>query len=153
MRKLTGEIDEARLLSGPLYSTSNDGMNGCFMFCRDGGLLRCIVSDGSDWKAKKLVGGTLPGKPWEHVSVSLESRCPTWEEMNFIKELFWRDDECVVQFHVPKTRHINIHPYCLHLWKPIGLKIPMPPSMCVGPSKEEMKTANQSAFKGLLRLK
>ena len=39
---------------------------------------------------------------WEHVSVSLPDRCPTWEEMCFIKDLFWNSDECVVQYHPPK---------------------------------------------------
>lgn len=150
MRKLTISIDSARLDSEPLASTTKDGMNGCFIFFREGVLLRCIVSDGSDWKDKKLVGGPLPGKPWEHVSVSLENRCPTWDEMNYVKEMFWRDDECAIQYHPPESNYINIMPYCLHLWKPIGLNIPMPPSMCVGPSKEEMKTAKQSAFKKLL---
>lgn len=151
MRKITKEIDAARVTSGPLASTIKDGMNGLFMFVRNDYLLRCIVSDGSDWKAKTLIGKPLAGKPWEHVSVSLANRCPTWDEMNFVKEMFWSDDECVVQYHPPKSEYINIMPYCLHLWKAVGVKIPMPPSMCVGPSKAEMKSAKQSAFKELLR--
>lgn len=65
--------------------------------------LRCIVSCGMGW---------------DHVSVSLDNRCPTWEEMDFVKRLFWNDDECVMQLHVPRTAHINVHPFCLHLWKP-----------------------------------
>lgn len=55
---------------------------------------------------------------WEHVSVSCEDRCPTWEEMQRVKELFWRDDETVIQFHPPKSEYVNHHQYCLHLWKP-----------------------------------
>lgn len=144
-------IDIMRVEEGPLASTKKDGMNGYFILHRDGFNLRCIVSDGSDWKAKKLVGGALPGKPWEHVSVSLKDRCPTWDEMNFVKETFWRDDECVVQFHPPKSSYINIMPYCLHLWKMVGSDFKMPPSMCVGPSDKEMKKAKQAAFKSLMR--
>ena len=151
MKKLNDQIDAARLTSGRLASSSKDGMNGLFFFDREGYCIRCIASDGSDWKAKKLVGGALPGKPWEHVSVSLDTRCPTWDEMNFVKEMFWRDDECVIQYHPPKSNYVNIMPYCLHLWKPIGVKIPMPPSMCVGPTDEQMKSAKQSAFRILIR--
>lgn len=65
---------------------------------------------------------------WEHVSVSLKHRCPNWDEMCFIKSLFWEDDECVVQFHPPKKEYVNVHPHCLHLWKPKDKSILMPPS-------------------------
>ena len=54
---------------------------------------------------------------WEHVSVSMKNRCPTWEEMCAIKDIFWCESECVVQYHPPKSEYINNHPYCLHLWK------------------------------------
>ncbi len=56
---------------------------------------------------------------WEHLSISVmrERRCPTWEEMDFIKDLWFDHHETVVQFHVPKSKHINDHPYVLHLWR------------------------------------
>ena len=53
---------------------------------------------------------------WQHVSVSLPTRCPTHEEMCFVKSLFWTDDETVVHFYPKKDEHINNHTYCLHLW-------------------------------------
>jgi len=56
----------------------------------------------------------------EHVSVSLRRRCPTWDEMSMIKDVFWEDDELVVQFHPPKSQYVNIHPNCLHLWRKVG---------------------------------
>jgi hypothetical protein len=55
---------------------------------------------------------------WDHVSVSLPDRCPTWEEMSHIKDLFFEDHETVMQLHVPKSEHINCHSYALHLWRP-----------------------------------
>lgn len=64
---------------------------------------------------------------WKHVSVSLARRCPTWEEMCRVKDIFWGEDECVVQFHPPKSEYVNLHPYCLHLWKKIGEKADLPP--------------------------
>lgn len=74
---------------------------------------------------------------WDHVSVSRPDRCPTWDEMCAIKELFFDDDECVMQLHVPKADHVNFHPYCLHLWKPRrGQRIPRPPAAYVGPVME-----------------
>ena len=75
----------------------------------------------------------MHGHPWEHVSVSLAERCPTWDEMCAVKAIFWRDDEAVIQFHPPESEYVNCHPHCLHLWKPVGRTIPLPPPMAVGP--------------------
>lgn len=73
------------------------------------------------------------GYGWEHVSVSLPHRTPTWDEMCFIKDVFWDETDMVVQYHPPKSEYINCHPYCLHLWRPIGQVIPAPESILVGP--------------------
>ena len=70
---------------------------------------------------------------WEHVSVSHATRCPTWQEMQHIKEVFWRDDEVVLQFHPAKADYVNFHPHCLHMWRPINQAIPIPPAELVGP--------------------
>lgn len=93
-----------------------------------GSHLTLVASDGKDWSE-----AGLPGVPWEHVSVSTPNRCPTWEEMAWVKSLCWGDEECVVEFHPPKSDHVNCHPYCLHLWRPVGVEVPRPPSLCVGP--------------------
>lgn len=74
------------------------------------------------------------GKGWEHVSVSTQNRTPTWAEMEHIKRLFFNDDETVMQLHVPPSEHVNRHEYCLHLWRPIGVEIPRPPAIFVGPA-------------------
>jgi hypothetical protein len=61
--------------------------------------------------------------------------------MAFVKDLFWHDDECVVQFHPPKSEYINNHPYCLHLWKP-PYEVKLPPSILVGVKEAgELKSA------------
>lgn len=70
--------------------------------------------------------------PWEHVSVSLPNRCPNWVEMDYIKSLFWDNEETVMQLHPPRSKWINNHPYCLHLWKPLTQEIPLPPQIAVG---------------------
>ena len=95
--------------------------NGFFAFKKNNITYYCQASDG---------GG------WEHVSVSLSvKRCPDWEEMCMIKNLFWDPEDCVVQFHPPASEYINNHPYVLHLWRPIGKQIETPPSILVGVKK------------------
>ena len=69
---------------------------------------------------------------WQHVSVSLPKRCPTWAEMAKVKKLFWGADETVVQFHPKRSEYINNHPYCLHLWKHRDGEHKLPPTLLVG---------------------
>lgn len=74
------------------------------------------------------------GDGWDHVSVSLEYRCPTWAEMERVKRLFFGDDETAMQLHVPPSQHVDCHPHCLHLWRPLQGAIPRPHSSLVGAS-------------------
>ena len=117
---------------GPdLYGTEDGaGNNGAFYLPArrlDAAPLKVIASDG---------GG------WEHVSVSLPDRCPSWHEMCHVKSLFWDAEDAVMQLHPPASDYVNQHPYCLHLWRPSweGAVIPLPPSWMVGvKSTEEPK--------------
>jgi hypothetical protein len=93
--------------------------------------LKLMVSDGTDWP--------FDAPAWEHVSVSTRSRTPNWREMEYVRSLCWADDELVLQFSVPRQKHINLHPYCLHLWRPIGVDIPLPPPETVGPAEDERR--------------
>jgi hypothetical protein len=90
-------LEECRI-AGPEFTTT-----GKFIVRRGNARLTVIASDG---------GG------WDHVSVSLPTRTPSWEEMCAIKDLFFEPTECVMQLHPPKDENISNHPYCLHLWRP-----------------------------------
>ena len=79
------------------------------------------------------------GADFEHCSVSLPTRCPSWEQMCAMKELFWKDDEVCMQLHPAKDQYVNNHPYCLHIWRPIDKEIPTPPSIMVGFKKNYTK--------------
>lgn len=72
------------------------------------------------------------GMGWEHVSVSTRRRTPNWREMEYVCRLFWHDEEAVMQLHPPRSRWVDNHPYCLHLWRPLLDHIPPPPSILVG---------------------
>ena len=110
-----------RVRTGPFASNASFGNNGAFFIPnrlgKDKLPFRVIASD---------------GEGWEHVSVSLPERYPTWEEMCLIKGIFWDTEDCVVQFHPPESQYVNDHPNCLHLWRPIGHDIPTPPRGLVG---------------------
>ena len=65
------------------------------------------------------------------VSPEKSKQTPRWEEMCKIKELFFEDDETVIQYIVAKKDNINVKENCLHLWKPTNQTVPMPPKCFV----------------------
>ena len=67
------------------------------------------------------------GEGWDHVSVSFQHRCPTWDEMKNVKEEFFEEDEVAIMIHPKKEDYVNFHPNCLHWWRPLYEEIPMPP--------------------------
>lgn len=118
--------EKYRLRKGELRSDpETDGNNGAgFIPVRTHRApLKFIASDGSF---------SVEGERWEHVSVSLPNRCPTWEEMCMVKALFWDDEDSVMQLHPPRSTWVNNHPYCLHLWRPVDAAVPLPPEWMVG---------------------
>ena len=89
---------------------------------------------GNGWvsvKGQNLVVVFSWGGGWDHVSVSLRNRCPTWDEMCTVKDIFFEPDECCVEYHPRKEDYVNFYPYCLHIWRPQKLKIPTPPTLFV----------------------
>ena len=54
---------------------------------------------------------------WEHVSVSRKHRVPNWQEMCFVKDLFWDKEETVIQFHPKLEKYVDTCGTCLHLWR------------------------------------
>jgi hypothetical protein len=108
----------------PALSVPEMGLTGAFVLMGPCGTELRIIANDAD---PQLTDN------WEHVSVSTARRCPNWIEMCFVKELFWQDEELVIQFHVPRSQHINNHPYVLHLWRDVTNPHPrMPPAYTVG---------------------
>jgi hypothetical protein len=123
MKSSLGELEKYRITTGARASDASWGFNGAFLVPRGGLRYLCLVSD---------EGG------WDHVSITIRNkrltqiqRTPTWEECCFVKDLFWAKQETVIQFHPPESEYVNIHPYCLHLWRPQGLDLPLPPRIFV----------------------
>jgi len=105
-----------------MASRYEDGNYGAFLVKhRDGGHLKILSSPGTD----------PDGYNWEHVSVSLENRCPRWEEMQWVRQQFWMPDEVVMQLHPAEEHYINRHPFTLHLWRHPDKPIPTPPTILV----------------------
>ena len=111
--------NQYRLRQGPHGSNESYGNNGAFSIPAPKSklCLHIIASDGMNW---------------EHVSVSLPNRAPNWTEMCFVKSLFWDEEDTVIQYHPPKSVYVNVHSYCLHLWRPFDFNVPTPPMELIG---------------------
>ena len=82
------------------------------------GMKSAIMKLPSGTQAQLVIGTNEGG--WEHVSISLRAkRLPTWEEMCLIKDIFWDDEEEVVQMQPRKSEYVNIAE-ALHLWRPVN---------------------------------
>lgn len=110
------ELEAKRITVGRMASSTIDGPNGVFELRNKNNPLIVVASNG---------GG------WDHVSVSAID-IPTWKEMCYVKDLFFREDEVVIQYHPAKVDYINNCNTCLHMWRPQNEFIPTPPKIMVG---------------------
>ena len=57
------------------------------------------------------------GKAWVHLSVSRKNReIPSWTLMSQVKETFLGPERTAYQVMPPRSKHVNIHEGCLHLF-------------------------------------
>jgi len=119
--------EKYRIVTGRLGSNSSFGNNGAFVIELPRGRTLFILA--------------ADGLGWEHVSIHVEiriskketkSQTPLWDEMCFVKDLFWDEEDVVMQLHPKKSEYVNNHPHVLHLWRPTHKEIPTPNKLLVG---------------------
>lgn len=114
--KLPESVEKYRITKSFLASDASYGCNGAFIIPYRSADLMVIISDQNGW---------------DHVSVSTEHRSPTWDEMCFIKSLFFEPEEIVIQYHPPESRYIDCCKNCLHMWRKQNHDYELPPSCMV----------------------
>ena len=74
------------------------------------------------------------GAGWYHVSIAPFKRgyVASWHDMCRLKDIFFNDDEAVIQIHPPKADYVNNLSNCLHLWQCKYREMVLPPSILVG---------------------
>lgn len=89
------------------------------MYCKPRGVADILIGKlrlSSGVECSFVAGWNEDG--WEHVSVELYARrLPTWNEMCEVKDIFWDEEEEVVQIHPQKSNYVNMTE-ALHLWRP-----------------------------------
>lgn len=124
--------EQYRLRQGPLASGPGHGNNGAFILPPKIGNrgLYVIASDGAGFEHVSV-----------HCAVGKKLYTPTWAEMCHVKDLFWEEEDTVMQLHPARSSYVNYHEHTLYLWRPIGREIPAPPSILVGPKTTDRSTA------------
>src|SRR5689334_15979573 len=115
---LSEKLESGRVRRGVWATTRDDGPNGIFIVRGPHGDMIELAAESGDGKSPVLVRGVRkaahPPTGWEHVCVTPENRTPTWEEMCFAKDLFWNEEECVVQYHPARSQYVKAHEHRLH---------------------------------------
>jgi len=123
--------EKFRTKHGKLATGEAAGNNGAFVFDNGGTRLYCIASDQMGF---------------DHVSVHAirngKVYTPSWAQMCWIKDQFWGEEDCVVQYHPAKAAYVNMHKHTLHLWRPTRQTLPVPNPLMVG--IPEAKTSGHS---------
>ena len=100
-------IDDVGVLPRVLpasYQQMDRTVDGVAYVRRDG--LSVIVS----------VARELDGKRWLHVSCARAKQLPSWQDLRDLKDLFIGAERTALQVLPPANKHVNIHPFCLHLF-------------------------------------
>lgn len=130
MKKDWAGLEKYRVRGGSLPSSTGDDF-GQFIIAIDRVVTLCVIAssgmpeEGFIWEHVSVHARTNAGKPNEKM------RTPTWDEMCYVKRIFWEPEEVVMQIHPAESEYVNDHPNVLHLWRPVGMPIPTPPTICV----------------------
>lgn len=80
---------------------------------------------------------------WKRIQVSLLNWWhqqlkvfPTWDEMCAIKDIFFNDDEAIIEIHPSDEYKIYEKDYTIDLWKPLNKELPLPNPDLVGKVKK-----------------
>lgn len=78
---------------------------------QDGASLR------NDQGLQVIVSGEFhDSKAWIHASLSRRSKMPTYEDLAMVKKVFVGDDKRAFMVLPDAAHHVNLHPFCLHLY-------------------------------------
>jgi len=66
-----------------------------------------IVSTANHW-----------GREWTHASMAWQDHVPSYNDLVDLHHAVWGSEGWAMQVFAPRTEHVNIHEYALHLWGP-----------------------------------
>lgn len=128
--KLPKNLVKYRVNLPDYEQVADDSIQGAFVIPYANAELRIVSSNGAGW---------------DHVSVSVAGRCPTWDEMHWIRKLFFEPNETVIQIDPPEHDYVSFHRHTLHMWRNQRQVIDLPPKWMIAPIKDQIPRLNQYA--------
>ena len=121
MKKESRLIKKVKAIGGVVIESGEDGF-ACQLPRKGGYYTLCVIVS---W-----------GAGWDHCSVHARINerdifTPFWEDMAYVKAMFFKPSECVVQYHPPSDVYVNTHEHVLHLWRQQAEETKLPPKWMV----------------------
>lgn len=82
-------------------------------------------TDDGEWRSMFITCAAHEGVEWVHASLAASEHVPSYEEMCWMHKAIFGDGYAYQQF-VPRTSHVNIHEFALHLWGRLDKSPAMP---------------------------
>lgn len=69
-------------------------------------------------KLRFIVSGETEqdGKRWVHLSIIKANAIPEWNELVRVRNAVLGEEALCLHIVSRRSQHVNIHPYCMHLW-------------------------------------
>lgn len=98
--------------------------NGCALREVRKRVLALMMRD--DGLALGVSAGLIGEDPWIHASCSRACEVPSYDDLVYLKSAFFGKRKGAVIVLPEESRHVNIHPFCLHLYGPLFGDLPLP---------------------------
>lgn len=112
------KITSPELCEKKSITTRADGRENYLRFLKPNdkfSVCNCVIK--SSYSKKLITGVKYPRLGWEHVLVRTRNRTPTYKEMIYAKDLFWKNNEIAFQIFPSNSEYVNLEKYTLHLWR------------------------------------
>lgn len=87
-------------------------------------LTRAAILDSRGWRHEPsgfIVSATIDNTakfgPLIHVSMSYPDHDPSWQEIKWVRELFYNTETDVMMVLPREELYVNFHQHCFHLWQ------------------------------------
>ncbi len=87
---------------------------GCQLHYVKGGAL--LAFSRQDKLSVLVSAAKIEGHNWIHASCSFQDRMPSYADLVWLKDTVFGDSRSAYMVLPKRESHVNIHPYCLHLY-------------------------------------
>jgi hypothetical protein len=99
---------------------------GYFYLIDESPLASAWMKNKGTLKVLRSISTMKDGSKWYHISISRPDKLPSWEDLTAVKNDFIGEEKFALQVIPAKEDHVNVNPFCLHLWSPYQMPLNYP---------------------------